>query len=247
MSDNKGLKITLTIVAVILLVAAIATYILRDTKGPHINVEQSNITYVEGDEKTILLDGVSAYDDKDGDVTDSVMVKDIVVMNNGEQARVIYAARDKNNNISEAYRIVTYVESDKAYASPEDAISEETINEVEEYLQGDVDETEQDYIEQEDNQEDSSEESENQEDEEEPENDEEKVEEAQNQETSNQNEAPKQDDKTPRITLKQKSVSINAGQVFNPADYIKSKENASAIGIDGGIDVTVPGTYPSIL
>lgn len=110
MNDNKGLNIILTILAVLLTAASAAAFVLADTKGPEIIVEDRNITYVEGDDKKALLDGVSAYDDRDGDVTESVMVKDIVALNNGTQAKVTYAARDKSNNISEGYRIVTYVE-----------------------------------------------------------------------------------------------------------------------------------------
>ena len=111
MNDNKGLKITLTIVAVVLTVLSVLTVIFTDSKGPKITVEQKSITYVNGDDKASLLDGVSAYDAVDGDVTVSLIVKDITVLNSGDTAKVTYAARDNSNNISEAYRIVTYVDS----------------------------------------------------------------------------------------------------------------------------------------
>ena len=100
MNDNKGFKITLTVIAVVLTVLSVLTVTFTDSKGPKITVEQKSITYVNGDDKTSLLDGVSAYDAVDGDVTVSLIVKDITVLNSGDTAKVTYAARDNRNNIS---------------------------------------------------------------------------------------------------------------------------------------------------
>ena len=238
MNDNKGLKITLTIVAVVLTVLSVLTVILSDSKGPKITVEQRSITYVNGDDKTSLLDGVSAYDANDGDVTVSLIVKDITVLNSGDTAKVTYAARDNNNNISEAYRIVTYVDSDENYSEPDDeAMFQEAVEE--EVTQGEEtsENTEAEPVD-------------NPADETIQETDE-PTEEPQEEEKPEESEKPqpkasdnKPEDKTPKITLKQKTVNINVGQTFNPSDYIKSKENASSIAIDGAINVMAPGTYP---
>lgn len=242
MNDNKGLKITLTVIAVVLTALSVLTVILSDSKGPMITVEQRSITYVNGDDKTSLLDGVSAYDANDGDVTVSLIVKDITVLNSGDTAKVTYAARDNSNNISEAYRIVTYVDSDENYSEPDDeamfqeAVEEEVIQEEEtsenteaESVDNPADEALQET--------------------DEP--TEEATEEPQEEEKPEESEKPqpkatdnKPEDKTPKITLKQKTVNINVGQTFNPSDYIKSKENASSIAIDGAINVMAPGTYP---
>ena len=242
MNDNKGLKITLTVIAVILTVLSVLTVILSDSKGPKITVEQRSITYVNGDDKTSLLDGVSAYDAVDGDVTVSLIVKDITVLNSGDTAKVTYAARDNNNNISEAYRIVTYVDSDENYSEPDDeamfqeAVEEEVIQEEEtsenteaESVDNPADEALQETDEP---TEEVKEEPQEEEKPEEPEKPQPKA-------TDN-----KSEDKTPKITLKQKTVNINVGQTFNPSDYIKNKENASSIAIDGAINVMAPGTYP---
>ena len=242
MNDNKGLKITLTIVAVVLTVLSVLTVIFTDSKGPKITVEQKSITYVNGDDKASLLDGVSAYDAVDGDVTVSLIVKDITVLNSGDTAKVTYAARDNNNNISEAYRIVTYVDSDENYSEPDDEamFQEITEGEVTE-AEASAENTEAESVD-------------NPADEALQETDEpteEATEEPQEEEKPEEPEKPqpkatdnKPEDKTPKITLKQKTVNINVGQTFNPSDYIKSKENASSISIDGAINVMAPGTYP---
>ena len=242
MNDNKGLKITLTVIAVVLTVLSVLTVIFTDSKGPKITVEQRSITYVNGDDKTSLLDGVSAYDAVDGDVTVSLIVKDITVLNSGDTAKVTYAARDNNNNISEAYRIVTYVDSDENYSEPDDEamfqeITEGEVTEAEVSAENTEAQATEEPVE------------DNTQETEEP--TEEVKEEPQEEEKPEESEKPqpkatdnKPEDKTPKITLKQKSVNINVGQTFNPSDYIKSKENASSIAIDGAINVMAPGTYP---
>ena len=242
MNDKKGLKITLTIVAVVLTVLSVLTVIFTDSKGPKITVEQKSITYVNGDDKASLLDGVSAYDAVDGDVTVSLIVKDITVLNSGDTAKVTYAARDNSNNISEAYRIVTYVDSSEYYSEPDDEamfqeITEGEVTEAEASAENTEAQATEEPVE------DTTQETE------EP--TEEVKEEPQEEEKPEESEKPqpkatdnKPEDKTPKITLKQKSVNINVGQTFNPSDYIKSKENASSIAIDGAINVMAPGTYP---
>ena len=241
MNDNKGFKITLTVIAVVLTVLSVLTVILSDSKGPRITVEQRSITYVNGDDKTSLLDVVSAYDAVDGDVTVSLIVKDITVLNSGDTAKVTYAARDNNNNISEAYRIVTYVDSDENYSEPDDEVIYEEVSE--EAAEGEVSAGNTDAEEAASTEEATEETTEEvtEETPEEPQAEERPAEAEKPQ--ANANDTKKPDDKTPRITLKQKSVNINVGQTFNPSDYIKSKENASSIAIDGAINVMAPGTY----
>lgn len=242
MNDNKGLKITLTVIAVVLTALSVLTVILSDSKGPVITVEQKSITYVNGDDKTSLLDGVSAYDAVDGDVTVSLIVKDITVLNSGDTAKVTYAARDNNNNISEAYRIVTYVDSDENYSEPDDEamfqeITEGEVTEAEVSAENTETQATEEPVE--DNTQETEEPTEEVNEEPQEEVKPEESEKPQSKATDN-----KPEDKTPKITLKQKSVNINVGQTFNPSDYIKSKENASSIAIDGAINVMAPGTYP---
>ena len=241
MNDRKGLTISLTIIAVILGGLSVAVMFLADSKGPTINVDQKNLVYVCGDDKTPLLEGVSAYDINDGDVSDSLMVKDITVLNSGDIAKVTYVARDKHNNISEAYRIVTYVESVDNYSNLDDEVLYDS--EIEEEQIQDADESTSDIEVEEATADESEPAVENQDnqseivvvDEPQPE---------QSKPETKKVEPEKQEDKTPKITLKQKSVDIGVGQTFNPSDYIKTKENVSSISIDGAINVMAPGTYP---
>jgi len=241
MGDRKGITITLTILAVLLLAASVASIILSDNTAPKIYIEQSGLSYTEGDDVSGLLVGITAKDDRDGDVTDSIIVKDISVLGNGNTARVTYAARDKSNNISEKYRVVAYFPAEENYIEPEEEyvdIDSENSGNEEEYYNPESEESQETG----DNPEEMI-----------PEETEEEAVAEEAQEEAPKEETPKetakkdenkQDDKAPAITLKQKSVTIGVGQTFSPADYIKTTKNASSTTIDGNINVMVPGTYP---
>lgn len=80
-----------------------------DTEAPVITISAEVITYYEGSDTSALLVGVTAYDDEEGDVTDSLFVAKVVPFGDNTEAVVTYAARDSHNNISKASRTVNYV------------------------------------------------------------------------------------------------------------------------------------------
>jgi len=81
----------------------------EDRTGPVITVNSSEIVYKQDEDKDILLSHVSAIDQKDGDVTDSVMVADILPLLDLSSAKVVYVAEDKSNNVTKKEVYVTYV------------------------------------------------------------------------------------------------------------------------------------------
>ena len=85
----------------------------RDTKAPVISVPTEKITYEEGSDKALLLAGVTATDDRDGDVTANVRIYDIAVMEDGRSAQIIYAAYDSSYNLGKRFRTVGYKPSRK--------------------------------------------------------------------------------------------------------------------------------------
>lgn len=99
---------TLLYIFLILLVLGLAVlsvnlYLMKDKKGPEIIFEQENAKYDGINEQLFLLD-VSAMDEKDGDVTDSLRIK--TVLETEDKYIVTYLAKDTSNNISERSRYV---------------------------------------------------------------------------------------------------------------------------------------------
>ena len=66
------------------------------------------VTYEEGSDTAPLLEGVTATDEKDGDVTDSLVIENIFPNDDHTSASVVYAAKDSHNNVSKATRRVNY-------------------------------------------------------------------------------------------------------------------------------------------
>lgn len=101
--------IYLAIVTIMLTVISVFVYFQQDHTAPEIDVPAGDITYVAGqDDDAVLLQGVKARDDNDGDLSSDIRIYDIAVLENGRQALVTYAVYDKSNNLGKATRMVSY-------------------------------------------------------------------------------------------------------------------------------------------
>ena len=90
-------KVVIMMVLCILLAIGVAIMLRREDRvAPIITAPDAKVSYVEGNDGS-LLDDVKAYDDRDGDVSDSLYVKTFI---EEEKGYVIYYAKDKSNNIS---------------------------------------------------------------------------------------------------------------------------------------------------
>lgn len=112
------------IIIVVLIAVSVGMIVTADRQAPEIKIEDMDITYVEGQRYSTLLAGVTAYDSKDGDVSDSVMVESVVPLKSGEEAVVWYVAKDKSNNISRLDRIVKYQGESNGFISSDKTQSE---------------------------------------------------------------------------------------------------------------------------
>lgn len=71
----------------------------EDRTAPVIMQDNKNLIYKEGEDSSLLLSGVKAEDDVDGDVTATVIVGDVVTMPDKTAAKVTYLAKDSSNNV----------------------------------------------------------------------------------------------------------------------------------------------------
>lgn len=106
----------------------------QDRTAPEIKVDQSKkIAYTEGEDYGKLLEGVTAQDEKDGDLTNEVFVEKVVPVSK-KKAVVYYGVTDKAKNVGTARREVTYQtaeDSDAAEETAQDAAAadEQSIDE----------------------------------------------------------------------------------------------------------------------
>ena len=114
-------------IAVLLIIVCVAGYYgyraldlaRTDTKAPKIEINTERVEVSVLDPKSALLQGVTAMDNVDGDVTESVVVESISLLNRDGTISVSYAAFDSTGNVAKATREAKYTD----YESPKLTLS----------------------------------------------------------------------------------------------------------------------------
>jgi hypothetical protein len=106
--NKKAITVILAVVAALLVGVTAMAYKSMDRKAPVISFPGGTAAYTDGETDAQLLEGVTATDDKDGDVTKSLRVTSIIVAGNGKSVTVSYAAEDKSHNVATGKRTLTY-------------------------------------------------------------------------------------------------------------------------------------------
>lgn len=97
----------------------------EDEVAPQIVIDESvKVNYTPGCDSSVLLAGVSAVDDVDGEIKEDLVVENVYDFENG-RVKVIYAAKDAAGNITKKERIVEYDIS----TTQQQVITPESVNE----------------------------------------------------------------------------------------------------------------------
>lgn len=91
-----------------------------DKTGPEISFEEELLKVSVKVTEEELLEGITAIDEKDGDVTDSIMIESISKLLAGNERIVTYAAFDGDNHVGKAERRIQYTD----YTSPRFSLDE---------------------------------------------------------------------------------------------------------------------------
>lgn len=81
-----------------------------DMVGPVFTVEEELLEISVSDSNEVLMQGIQAMDDRDGDVTASILVESIYGINDQNETTVTYAAFDRAGNVTKIQRQVRYVD-----------------------------------------------------------------------------------------------------------------------------------------
>ncbi len=100
--------IPLLICAVVTGVYAFVFVLNDDTTAPILSVDTEVLEVSVNATEEELLQGVTAMDDEDGDVTDAILVEGISNLMDNDTAIVTYAAFDDVGNVSKATRTIRY-------------------------------------------------------------------------------------------------------------------------------------------
>lgn len=107
MKGRKAELILLGIVGLLLAASAVIS-LLQDRTAPVFLYSEDKIVYREGEDESILLTGLRAMDEHDGDVSARIIVDNIIPPADRDQAKIFYAVSDLSGNVTETGRIVDY-------------------------------------------------------------------------------------------------------------------------------------------
>lgn len=113
MKKKNWILVALIVVCVVGYYGYRALDLIRtDTKAPEIKISAQPLNVSVRDPKSALLQGVTATDNVDGDVAESLVVESISLLNADGTIEVSYAAFDTAGNVAKATREAKYTDYD---------------------------------------------------------------------------------------------------------------------------------------
>lgn len=196
--------------------------LMADRTAPKISLEGKNtLTYTEGDSYDVLLENMTAEDNRDGDVTESLRVSNLYVTDENK-AVVTYVAKDEANNISKLKREVRYKAKEKPVAveEAEEEPEEETVQ-----LEAETTHTREETVQGTNPQ-------------------------AQQTEANGADAAQTQENQgVPKVTMIQNAATLKVGETFNVLRYVESAVDGAgnsltrSLHVDGTYDMETAGEY----
>lgn len=86
---------------------------MADRTPPVLTCDSSILEISLGDSQTTLLSGVTASDNRDGDLTDQILIKGVSQLITADTAKVTYIVFDSSNNMATAQRTLRYLNYEK--------------------------------------------------------------------------------------------------------------------------------------
>jgi len=120
---KKGFVILTIFLCIIIAAGIFWANSLNDKIGPQLSFPEGVLSYEEGNH-SLLLEGVTAFDDVDGDVSSSIRISGIFPTSSGDKANVLYVAKDSSNNVSKASREVLYVAKNSEATTTSDDVTQ---------------------------------------------------------------------------------------------------------------------------
>ena len=113
----RRLKTLLIIILIITAAAFVAgqlyLHLIVDTTPPEIHCASDTVTVHVGDNESELLNGVTAEDNRDGDLSGSVIISSISNLISNDTAKVTYIVFDSANNMASVTRNVKYLDYER--------------------------------------------------------------------------------------------------------------------------------------
>lgn len=124
MKQGKIFGLILSVINIVLIAVCIFFYLRMDKDAPKLEFQANDLIYVMGMDETRLLEGITAYDSHDGDITNRIVIEKKIENKEENALIVFYAVSDEGGNVAKASREFT--------ARFFDTNEEFTVNEIKE-------------------------------------------------------------------------------------------------------------------
>lgn len=104
----KRASTALGVIAAVLMAICVYVHFSKDRQGPEIKFPKSKLTYTDKTDTQQLLKGVTAVDNKDGDVSSTLRISFVIPNEEHKEVIVEYLAKDKSNNITKSAQTYHY-------------------------------------------------------------------------------------------------------------------------------------------
>lgn len=101
---ERTIGIVLGMINLLFIAVCLVLYLGKDRSAPEIVLQTVEYVYEEDLPERILLSGVSARDNKDGDISDRVVIEKIVTSISQKTATITYGVADQAGNVERATR-----------------------------------------------------------------------------------------------------------------------------------------------
>lgn len=105
MKQGKIITGILTVANIILIVLCLVFFLQADRKEPEFEFHETETVYREGMDVAKLLEGITAYDDADGDISNRIVLEKIIENEKEDNVVVYYAVSDKTGNVAKCSRV----------------------------------------------------------------------------------------------------------------------------------------------
>lgn len=113
MKRNRWIVISIIVIDIFIICGCIFLLTQEDNTPPEFRFQTSDYTYLRSDGEKLLLQNIIAYDNKDGDITERIVIEKIVENQDNRTAVVYYAVSDLAGNVTKISRIFPMVLSDE--------------------------------------------------------------------------------------------------------------------------------------
>ena len=99
------LGVFFTILSGVLIALIVIAYGRSDRQEPEFRFSALNLVYDSETTEADLIAGINAYDSRDGDLTNRIVVEKVVLNRDAETAVVYYAVADYSGNVTKQSRV----------------------------------------------------------------------------------------------------------------------------------------------